>query len=105
MQVNIKIARIVKMLLYVHLLFLAFGCDLEKERQEYAEMIIQKAEKFKAEVGRLPKDGTEIGLKELENSPAVYQRTTESTYIVWYLTTFGETKIYRSATKTWVEER
>ena len=94
---------ILKILTFV-LLFGLYSCEFKNERQEYAEMLIEKVETFKKENNRLPKDVSELGLTEKMDSPAFYQIQTESTYIVWYGLSVGESKVYRSSTKKWTEE-
>ncbi len=95
--------RIIKILTLV-LLFGLYSCEFNNERQEYAEMLIEKVETFKTKNNRLPKDVSELGLIEKIDSPAFYQIQTDSTYMVWYGLSVGESKAYRSATKKWTEE-
>jgi len=79
------------------------SCDVKSERQTYAEILIEKVELFKKNNNRLPKDLTELGLTEQMDSPAFYQMESDSTYIVWYGLTVGESKVYRSSTQKWKE--
>jgi hypothetical protein len=95
--------RIIKILTLV-LLFGLHSCEFNNERQEYAEMLIEKVEAFKKENDRLPKDVSELGLIEKMDSPAFYQIQTDSTYMIWYGLSVGESKVYRSETKKWTEE-
>lgn len=95
--------RIIKILTLV-LLFGLYSCEFNNERQEYAEMLIDKVETFKTKNNRLPKDVSELGLIEKIDSPAFYQIQTDSTYMVWYGLSVGESQVYRSATKKWTEE-
>ena len=95
--------RIIKILTLV-LLFGLYSCEFNNERQEYTEMLIEKVETFKTKNNRLPKDLSELGLIEKMDSPAFYQIQTDSTYMVWYGLSVGESKVYRSATKKWTEE-
>ncbi len=67
-------------------------------------MLIEKVETFKKANDRLPKDVSELGLTEKMDSPAFYQMQSDSTYMVWYGLTVGESKVYRSLTNTWTEE-
>ena len=83
------------------LLFAGYSCSVENDREKYAELIIEKVEQFKTEKNRLPKNVTEIGLIELENSKAFYEKKTDSTYIVWFGLSLGESKTYNSTTKEW----
>ncbi len=98
-----KMKPIFKILTLV-LLYGPYGCEFNNERQEYAEMLIEKVETFKKENNRLPKDVTKLGLTEKMDSPAFYQMQTDSTYMVWYGLSVGESKVYRSSTKKWTEE-
>ena len=94
MKMTIKILTII-------LLFGLYSCDRKSDRQEYAEMIIEKVYIFKKENNRLPKNVSEIGLIELEDSPAFYEQKTDSTFIVWFGLSVGESKVYSSLNKKW----
>ncbi|MCD8448058.1 hypothetical protein [Tenacibaculum finnmarkense] len=91
-----------KILIYV-LLFSICSCSVENEREKYAELIIEKVEQFKTEKNRLPKNVSEIGLVELENSKAFYEKKTDSTYIVSFGLSLGESKTYNSSKKEWTK--
>ncbi|MGY6648252.1 hypothetical protein [Wenyingzhuangia sp. IMCC45574] len=78
-----------------------YSCEFKNERHEYAEMLIEKVEAFKKINNRLPKDVTEIGLVEEMDSPAFYQIETDSTYMVYYGLSLGESNTYKSSTKDW----
>ncbi|WP_276168314.1 hypothetical protein [Zobellia alginiliquefaciens] len=91
-------------ILTIVLLIGLYSCEFKNDRKEYAEMLIEKVEKFKKINNRLPKDVTELGLTEKMNSPAFYQMETDSTYMVWYGLSVGESKVFRSSTKKWTEE-
>ena len=81
-----------------------YSCESKNDRQEYAEMLIEKVETFKKTNNRLPKNVSELGLTEKMDSPAFYQMETDTTYMVWYGLSVGESKIYKSSTKKWTEE-
>jgi hypothetical protein len=98
-----KMKPIIKILTIV-LLIGIYSCEFKNDRQEYAEMLIEKVEKFKKTNNRLPKDVTELGLNEKMDSPAFYEMETDSTYIVWYGLSVGESKVFKSSTKKWTEE-
>ncbi|MBU2950675.1 hypothetical protein KO493_08205 [Tamlana agarivorans] len=85
------------------LLLVISACSEEIEREKYAKLIIEKVEQFKTEKNRLPKNASEIRLIELEDSKAFYEKKTDSTYIVWFGLSLGESKIYYSTTKDWAE--
>jgi hypothetical protein len=80
------------------------SCEFKNDRQEYAEMLIEKVETFNKTNRQLPKDVSEFGLTEKMNSLAFYQKETDSTYIVWFGLSVGESKVYKSSTKKWTEE-
>jgi hypothetical protein len=94
---------IIKILTFI-LLFGLNSCEFKNEQHEYAEMLIEKIETFKQVNNRLPKDVSQLGLTEKMDSPAFYQIQTDSTYMVWYGLSVGESKVYRSSTKKWTEE-
>ncbi len=85
------------------LLFGICSCNEEKEREKYAKSIIEKVELFKVKKNRLPKNVFEVGLIELEDSKAFYEKKTDSTYIVWFGLSLGESKTYNSTTKEWTK--
>ena len=93
----------IKILTLILLLGLC-SCEFENDRQDHAEMLIEKVETFKKANNRLPKDVSELGLTEKMDSPAFYQMETDSTYMVWYGLSVGESKVYRSSTEKWTEE-
>jgi hypothetical protein len=96
--------RLVQILTIASLIGLYSCCDVLCERHDYAEMLIAKVEKFKKENNRLPKEVSEIGLKEWEDSPAFYRFTNDTSYVVWYGLAVGSSKVFRSTTKKWTEE-
>ena len=102
MGISFKMDRVITSLIVIFLTGL-YGCGVESERKEYAEMLIEKVEAYRGVNHQLPKDVSEIGLVEEMDSLAFYQKETDSTYIVWYGLGLGESKIYRSMTKTWTE--
>lgn len=93
------VTKILMLLLFTGLV----GCNSTSDREEYAEMIIEKVEEFQNNNGRLPNDVTEIGLTEIENSSAFYEKTSDTTYIVWYGLSLGESKTYSSKTNKWTK--
>jgi hypothetical protein len=96
--------RLFKILTIVLLLGTNSCCDILCERQEHAELIIEKVEIFKIENGRLPNNVTEVGLDDKQMHLSFYQKTSDTNYMVWYGLGLGESKIYRSETKKWTEE-
>lgn len=66
-------------------------------------MLIEKVEAFKKSNNRLPKNVSELGLPDEMDSPAYFQMENDSTYIVYYGLTLGESNVYNSITKKWSE--
>jgi hypothetical protein len=79
------------------------SCAFKNDRKEYAEMIIEKVVKFEIQNNRLPKNISEIGLTEQEDSKAFYQLTSDTIFMVWYGLSVGESKVYKSSTKEWTK--
>lgn len=79
-------------------------CDDNCQCQKYAEIMIQKIDSFESTHKRLPEDVLEIGLIEKLDSPAFYQKTGDTTYMIWYGLGLGSSMVYYSTTKTWREE-
>lgn len=91
----------------IFILFLFFAlhsCSYYGERQAYADMLIEKIEKFRKQNKRLPKNVSELGLIEEMDSPAFYQLENDTNYYVWYGLSVGESIVYRSSTKEWTRE-
>ena len=76
-------------------------CDVYCEREQYANMIISKADDYIKINGEIPKDIDELGLEEKENSLAYFLKVSEDKYVVWYGTNLGDSNVYNSKTKTW----
>lgn len=84
------------------LLFIALAChDIADERKQYAGQIIEKAEQYKAQHGMLPVQVDELGLEDTEDAPAYYEKTSDTTYTVWYGLGVGESMVYHSQTGKW----
>ncbi|TDT46574.1 hypothetical protein CLV90_0628 [Maribacter spongiicola] len=88
-------------ILVIVLFLIMYSCTFKDEKEEYANILIQKVERFKKENGRFPKKISEIGLKEAMEGPAFYQLENDSTYIVWYGLGLGESNTYSSSTNSW----
>ena len=82
-------------------LIILFSCSVESEKQEYADFLIKEIKSYEEKTNRLPKNTSELGLIEKEDSKAFYQLETDSSYIVWYGLGIGESKVYSSINKTW----
>lgn len=89
-----------KLLKYI-IFILFFSCLIESDKKEYAELLIEKVEFFKSQANRLPKNISELNLIEKENSKAFYQLETDTSYIIWYGLSLGESKTYNSINKKW----
>lgn len=100
---GLKMKSTIKIVTIIFLIGLS-GCEFKHDRHEYAEILIETVEAHKKKNNRLPVDVSELGLTEKTDSPAFYQKETDSTYKVWYGLSVGESKVYRSSTKEWTEE-
>jgi hypothetical protein len=67
-------------------------------------MMIQKIDSIESAHKHLPKDVSEIGPIEKLDSPAFYQKTGDTTYMIWYGLGLSSSMVYYSTTKTWREE-
>ena len=94
--------------LYIFTIVLLFittsCCDMLCERQEHGELVIEKVEKFRTENGRLPDNVTEIGLDDTKMHLSFYEKTSDTTYKVWYGLDLGNSMVYKSETDEWKEE-
>ena len=76
-------------------------------RIKKGDKLIQKIEMFKQENGRLPESLGELGYpfnEYDERGPLYYDRSVDGlNYLVSFGTTLGESTIYYSTTKKWVE--
>ena len=80
-----------------------YSCNLKNDKQEYGEFLIKKVETFHKLHNRIPENVSEIGLLEEIDSPAFYQKENDSTYIIWYGLSVGESNVYNSSTKKWTK--
>jgi len=64
-----------------------------------ANKVIAAVDSFQSRYCRLPDTLADIGLKDSESGPVYYEKTSDSTYIVWFGTELGESATYESATK------
>ena len=72
-------------------------------KHEFSLQLIDKIEKFKRDNGVLPTETKQISIKEREDSPAYYKKIADSTYIIWYGLSLGESRTYYSDKKIWLE--
>src|SRR5579872_968678 len=77
------------------------GCS-GAAKQNASNAVISKIEEFKRVNGRLPNSLSETGVEQDESCPC-YCKTSNSSYVVWYGTTLGESHTYDSETKKWSE--
>ena len=75
----------------------------ESENEKYALELINKVEEFEKQNGRLPNNVTEMGLIELENSMAFYEKKNDSVYVIWFGLGLGESQTYNSKTRKWTK--
>jgi hypothetical protein len=83
--------------------FSALSCSLYRESKLKKEgaAIIEKIETFKAGNARLPESLSDLGLKDAEEGPIYYRKTSDSSYEIWFGAELGESVTYRSQSKAW----
>ena len=64
-----------------------------------ANEVITAVDSFRSRTGSLPDNLEELGFKDPESLEVYYQKKNESSYVVWFGTTLGESAIYESSTK------
>lgn len=69
-------------------------------KRDASDIAISKIEEFRKAKGRLPDSLSEAGAQGDESCPC-YCKTGDSSYLVWYGTTLGESDAYDSETKKW----
>lgn len=79
-------------------------CDMLCKRENYAQELVKYVEGYKQGNKRLPVSLGEWGLEDVEDAVAYDEKTSDSTYIIWYGTSLGSSMVYRSETKKWNEE-
>ena len=83
---------------------IALGCVRDsryRELQQRGDEIVTKIEQFRRDSARLPQSLTAIGVEETESGPLYYDKRSDTTYIVWFGTTLGESVIWSSVTRRW----
>ena len=73
----------------------------EKELIKEAEIVIDKIEHYKALKGYYPNTLADVGFDYDESGPLFYQKNNSISYLLYFGTTLGESKIYYPDTKTW----
>ena len=66
-----------------------------------AEPIQASLESYRQQYGHYPDSISQIGLVEREEGPLYYQRESESSYILWFGTTLGESVTFNSTDRRW----
>ena len=90
--------------IWVISLFLIFTSCLVDCKKREAENVIDKIYTFKELKNRYPKSLNEIGIRETEEGPVYYELKDSTSFIVWYGKSLGESAIYNSNTKEWVND-
>lgn len=81
--------------------FIAIISGCADSKKSDAENVILKIEAFEKANGRLPENLAEIGIREAEDGPVFYQMNNPHSYILWYGTTLGESRVYDSSSSAW----
>jgi hypothetical protein len=74
-------------------------------RQKIGEKIIAKIEVYKKAHGHVPKRLEDIGIETKMEGPIYYDKTSDTTYFVYYGGRLGESIIYNFKTKKWESDR
>lgn len=73
----------------------------ERKLIKEAETVIDKIEQYKALNSCYPNTLAEVGCDYNESGPLFYQKNNNTSYMLYFGTTLGESKIYYPETKTW----
>ncbi len=73
----------------------------EEHRKLLANELIMQVEAFKKVNNRLPEENEMVFIDE--SGPVYYQKENDTSYIVHYGTSLGESSTYHSATQQWIE--
>ena len=71
--------------------------DLRRRGDE----IVTKVEQFRRDSARLPRSLPELGIEEKEVGPIHYEKRSDTSYVVWFGATLGESVIWDSGTRRW----
>jgi 3-mercaptopyruvate sulfurtransferase SseA len=66
-----------------------------------ANLVIAAVNSFQSRTGGLPNNLDATGIKDSQSLGVYCQKTSDSSYIVWFGTVLGESAIYESSTKEW----
>jgi hypothetical protein len=108
------VARSAKWLFGGTLLFVVLGAVLFLEflgppkvvwRSEIREgnRLISGIEAFQRAHGRLPAELSELNKDAVQQGKLFYQMCDETSYVVWFGTTLGESMTYHSKSRDWLE--
>lgn len=88
---------LIAIFVWVHYL----GRDFVLQRQ--GNELIAKIEVYQKEHGEFPNSLTDMRLEEKEEGPLYYERDSTSTYRLWFGTGLGDSKMYYSDKKQWID--
>lgn len=71
------------------------------KREKIGEAIYLKIVQYKNSNGRLPDGLNDIGIEEKVEGPIYFQKQTDSTFIIYYGGTLGESIVFNPLTKEW----
>ncbi len=80
------------------------SCSVQPDIVEkQAELLVKGLHEFESKNGRLPNSVVEIGFQTAaEGRGPYYEKTSQTTFKVWYGLKLGESAVYDSTTRTWV---
>jgi hypothetical protein len=83
---------------------LVLGCKTREQRLlADGNALIERINAFQRANHRLPENLGELGIAETEEGPLYYQKISSERYTVHFGTTVGESMIYRSDRRAWVD--
>jgi hypothetical protein len=85
----------------VMLLLLGACASREEKLIAQGDALIARIDSFQKATQRLPENLGELHIEEKMEGPLYYQKRSDSTYMVHFGTTLGESMIYRSERKKW----
>jgi hypothetical protein len=79
-----------------------WGCTSQEGRlKSAADRLVRRVERHRKQTGVRPASLSAMGLAETEEGPLHYQPTQDTSYLVWFGTTLGESMSYHSETRRW----
>jgi hypothetical protein len=76
-------------------------CSCKDGREKLGNEVYNKIENFRQSNGRVPESLREINVEEKMEGPIYYQRETDSTYILYYGGTLGESIVLDTVSGKW----